>query len=76
MRTLIMLLVLSGTCIAGETVRFFESWEPRPAVRELWLPMRESWWDTNRGFEGPRVDTHFKAFARTHAPEVTSHRVD
>jgi hypothetical protein len=65
---LAFLLATSVTCIAGEKVRFFETWEPRPALRDLWLPMRESWWNADLGFGTPRVATHFKNFARHHSP--------
>jgi hypothetical protein len=70
MRVLVLLLLLSSTCIAGEKVHFFESWEPRPALRELWLPLRESWWDPRLGFGSPKVSQHFKNFARHHSPEL------
>ena len=67
---LAFLLATTGTCIAGEKVRFFEAWEPRPALRELWLPLRESWWNPDLGFGSPRVAAHFKKFAETHSPEA------
>src|SRR3954464_13198918 len=67
---LVVLLAANVACIASEKVHFFESWQPRPALRELWLPLRESWWDANRGFGSPRVATHFRNFARHHSPEA------
>jgi hypothetical protein len=67
---LVVLLAANVTCIASEKVHFFESWQPRPALRELWLPLRESWWDANCGFGSPRVATHFRNFARHHSPEA------
>jgi hypothetical protein len=67
---LIVLLAASATCVAADNVQFFESWQPRPALRDLWAPLRESWWDANRGFGSPRVAEHFKAFARHRTPEA------
>jgi hypothetical protein len=71
MRACVALLILaSANCIAGEKVQFGESWEPRPALRSLWLPMRASWWDAEKGMLSPRVAAHFKGFSRTHSPEA------
>ena len=70
MRTAIVLLLLAASSFAAEKMHFFESWKPRPALRELWLPMRESWWNPQLGFGSPRVSEHFKDFARHHSPEV------
>jgi len=70
MRVVASLLLLAVTSLAGDQMHFFESWEPRPALRSLWLPLRESWWNPQLGFGSPRVSQHFKDFARHHSPEV------
>ena len=70
MRVILCLLLLTVSSFAIERVRFFESWEPRPALRSLWLPLRESWWNPQLAFESPRVAAHFKDFARHHSPEA------
>jgi hypothetical protein len=70
MRVLACLLLLTAASLAADKVVFFESWEPRPALRELWLPLRESWWNPQVGFASPRVSAHFKNFARHHSPDV------
>ena len=70
MRVTVMLLLLSVSSFAADKVRFFESWEPRPSLRTLWLPLRESWWNPQLGFGSPRVAAHFKDFARHHSPEA------
>jgi hypothetical protein len=70
MRIIVILLLLSVSAFASERMRFFESWEPRPALRPLWLPLRESWWNSERGFGSPRIAAHFKDFARHHTPDA------
>jgi hypothetical protein len=70
MRVIVALLFFSVSCFAAGQVRLFESWEPRPALRPLWLPLQESWWHSEVGFGSPRVAAHFKAFARQHTPEA------
>jgi hypothetical protein len=70
MRLAIIVLLLAVSSVAAEKVRFFESWEPRPALRLLWLPLRESWWNPQLGFGSPRAAADFKDFARHHSPEA------
>ena len=68
--SLAFLIVASATCSAGEKVRFFETWAPRPALRELWQPMCECWWNADLGMRSPRIAAHFKEYARHHSPEA------
>ena len=70
MRVAIVLLLLTASSLAAQKVQFFESWEPRPALRPLWLPLRESWWNPELGFGSPRVAAQFKNFATHHSPEA------
>jgi hypothetical protein len=67
---LTLLFVTSVTCIADENVHFFETWETRPVLRDLWRPMCECWWDSELGMKSPRVAAHFKHYARHHSPEA------
>ena len=60
----------SLTCFAGERVNFFETWETRPVLRELWQPMCECWWDAELGIRSPRIAWHFKEYAKHHSPEA------
>src|SRR6266849_1489434 len=68
--SLAVLILASVTCSAGEKVRFFETWETRPALRELWQPMCECWWNANLGMRSPRIAAHFKEYAIHHSPEA------
>jgi hypothetical protein len=65
-----LLLTLSATCLAGEKVHFYGTWEPRPALRAFWRPIRESWWKPAQGTESAPLARHCKEFAKQNAPEA------
>ena len=64
-------LVLASrlTSFAGEKAHFFGTWEPRPALREFWQPMKESWWLTGQGTKSPQIAQRCEEYARHHTPE-------
>jgi hypothetical protein len=65
----VLLLASCLTSFAGETVHFFGTWEPRPALVSFWKPMKESWWITGPGTKNPRIARHCEEYARRHTPE-------
>lgn len=66
---LALLLASSLTCFAGQKAYFFGEWEPRPALRSFWQPMKESWWITGQDTKSPRLARHCEEYARRHIPE-------
>jgi hypothetical protein len=67
---LAVLLVTNVAGVASEKVSFFETWETRPALRDLWRPMCECWLDNELGMKSPRIAAHFKDYAKHHSPEA------
>ena len=70
---LILLFALTTTTFGGEKAQFWSTWEPRPALRDFWRPVQESWWDPDRGIghgASRRLAKRCEDFARTHAPEA------
>lgn len=67
---LAVLMLASVTCFAGQKVTFFDTWEPQPALLDLWRPMCECWWENGQGMHSPQVAAHFKDYARHNSPEA------
>jgi hypothetical protein len=70
MRAAMLFLALVSSGMAGEKAHFGGTWEPRPALREFWRPMRDSWWDVDKGTQSPLIARRCKEFARTHSPKT------
>ena len=66
---LVSLLASSLTSFADEKAPFFGNWEPRPALRSFWKPVKESWWITGQGTKSPHIARHCEEYARLHTPE-------
>jgi hypothetical protein len=67
------LAILIASCVAsfaGEKAHFFDTWEPRPALRSFWKPVRESWWNPELGMGSPRLAKHCQDYATRHSPEA------
>jgi hypothetical protein len=65
-----LLFALSTTCLAGEQAHFYGTWEPRPALRTFWRPVRDSWWQPAQGTQTPLLARHCKEFAEHNTPEA------
>jgi len=67
---LALLIALSVASFASEKAHFFDTWEPRPALRSFWRPIRESWWNPELGMQSPRLAKHCRDYATHHSSEV------
>ena len=61
---LALLLALCSTSAAGEEKQFWGTWEPRPALRDFWRPVDQSWWDSTR------LPRYCRDYARRTTPEA------
>jgi hypothetical protein len=67
---LALFFALTTTCLPGEEAHFYGTWEPRPALRAFWKPVRDSWWQPAQGAQTPPLARHCKEFAAHNTPEV------
>src|ERR1700758_3306529 len=70
MRACAIFLLAAVTCFAGQQVTFFDTWEPPPALADLWRPMCECWWEDGQGMRSPQIAAHFKDYAKHHSVEA------